>query len=131
MSKATFVLIPGAGGDGRYWYLVARLLQAKGHDAVPVSLPSGDDSAGWKEYADVAVDAVGDRRGVIVVAQSLGGFTAPLVCERVRVELLVLLNAMIPAPGETGEAWWSNTGQGDAMRDHLIGLGLVIEGRRR
>ena len=70
------------------------------------------------------MDAVGDRRGVVVVAQSLGGFSAPLVCERIRVELLVLLNAMIPAPGETGEAWWSNTGQGDAMRDHLIGLGL-------
>ena len=91
---------------------------------MPVSLPAGDDSAGWQEYADVAVDAVGDRRGVIVVAQSLGGFSAPLVCERIRVELLVLLNAMIPAPGETGEAWWSNTGQGDAMRDHLIELGL-------
>ena len=127
MSRATFVLIPGAGGDDRYWYLVVRRLQARGHDAVAVSLPAGDDSAGWKEYADVAVDAVGDRTGVIVVAQSLGGFTAPLVCERVPVELLVLLNAMIPAPGETGEAWWSNTGQGDAMRDHLIGLGLQAE----
>jgi pimeloyl-ACP methyl ester carboxylesterase len=127
MSRATFVLIPGAGGDDRYWYLVVRRLQARGHDAVAVSLPAGDDSAGWKEYADVTVDAVGDRTGVIVVAQSLGGFSAPLVCERVPVELLVLLNAMIPAPGETGEAWWSNTGQGDAMRDHLIGLGLSAE----
>jgi len=39
----------------------------------------------------------------------------------------VLLNAMIPAPGETGEAWWSNTGQGDAMRDHLAALGLSPE----
>ena len=128
MSRATFVLIPGAGGDGRYWYLVARGLRARGHDAVPVSLPAGDDSAGWKEYADVAVDALGDRGGVVVVAQSLGGFSAPLICERVPVELVVLLNAMIPVPGETGEAWWSNTGQGDAMRDHLIALGLSPEG---
>ncbi len=127
MSRSTFVLIPGAGGDGRYWYLVERLLRAKGHDAVPVSLPAGDDSAGWNEYAEVTVDAVGDRTGTVVVAQSLGGFSAPLVCERVRVELLVLLNAMIPVPGETGEAWWSNTGQGDAMRDHLVGLGLSQE----
>jgi pimeloyl-ACP methyl ester carboxylesterase len=124
MPRATFVLIPGAGGDERYWYLVVRRLRARGHDAVAVSLPAGDDSAGWKEYADVTVEAVGDRPGVVLVAQSLGGFSAPLVCERIPVELLVLLNAMIPAPGETGEAWWSNTGQGDAMRDRLIGLGL-------
>ena len=127
MSGATFVLIPGAGGDARYWYLVVRGLEARGNDVVAVSLPAGDDSAGWKEYAGVAVDAVGDRTGVIVVAQSLGGFSAPLVCERVRVERLVLLNAMIPTPGETGEAWWSNTGQGDAMRDHMIGLGLSAD----
>ena len=127
MSRATFVLIPGAGGDGRYWYLVARRLQAKGHDAIPVSLPAGDDSASWKEYADVAVDAISDGGGVVVVAQSLGGFSAPLVCQRARVELVVLLNAMIPVPGETGEAWWFNTRQGDAMRDHLIGLGLSPE----
>jgi pimeloyl-ACP methyl ester carboxylesterase len=127
MSRATFVLIPGAGGDGRYWYQVVRRLQDRGHDAVAVSLPAGDDSAGWKEYANAAADAVGDRTGLILVAQSLGGFSAPLVCEKVPVELLVLLNAMIPAPGETGEAWWSNTGQGDAMRDHLTALGLSPE----
>ena len=127
MSIATFVLIPGAGGADRYWYRVVRRLQARGHDAVPVTLPAGDDSAGWKEYADVVVDAVGDRTGVIVVAQSLGGFSAPLVCERIQVELMVLVNAMIPAPGESGEAWWSNTGQADAMREHLIGLGLSPE----
>jgi pimeloyl-ACP methyl ester carboxylesterase len=125
MTKATFLLIPGAGGDERYWYLIVLRLRALGHDAVAVSLPAGDDSAGWKEYADVAVDALGRHRSsVIVVAQSLGGFSAPLVCERVPVELLVMLNAMIPTLGETGEAWWSNTGQGDAMRDHLISLGL-------
>jgi len=128
MSKTTFLLIPGAGGDGGYWYLVVRRLRAMGHDAVAVSLPAGDDSAGWKEYADVAVDALGgDRSGIVVVAQSLGGFSAPLICERVPVELLVLLNAMIPTSGETGEAWWANTGQGGAMRDHLTGLGLSPE----
>jgi pimeloyl-ACP methyl ester carboxylesterase len=61
---------------------------------------------------------------VILVAQSLAGFSAPLVCERVPVKLLVLLNAMIPRPGETGSEWWSNTGQREAMRAHLTTLGL-------
>lgn len=45
-----------------------------------------------------------------MVAQSLGGFTAPLVCERTRVRMLVLVNAMIPVPGETAGDWWQNTG---------------------
>ena len=46
----------------------------------------------------------------MLVAQSMGGFTAPLVCERVPVELLVLVNAMVPKPGETGHEWWTATG---------------------
>ena len=91
-------------------------IAGQGQEAIPVSLPAGDDSAGWKEYADAAADALGDRTGVIVVAQSLGGFSAPLVCERVPVKLLVLLNAMIPAPGETGGGVVveHRTGRGDA-----------------
>ena len=44
------------------------------------------------------------------MGQSLGGFTAPLVCDRVPVEVLVLVAAMVPSPGETGLDWWDNTG---------------------
>ena len=124
MSKTTYVLIPVAGGDAWYWHLVVPRLQERGHDVVAVSLPAGDDSAGWTAYADTIVDSIGDRTGVILVAQSLGGFSAPLVCERVRVELLILLNAMIPKPGETGSEWWSNTGQREAMQANLTALGL-------
>jgi pimeloyl-ACP methyl ester carboxylesterase len=32
------------------------------------------------------------------------------------VSRLVLLNAMIPVPGETGGEWWTNTGQDEARR---------------
>ena len=119
MANTTYALVPGAGGDAWYWHLLVPLLEERGHDAVVVSLPAADDSAGWTEYADSVVEAIGDRTGVILVAQSLGGFSAPLVSERVPVELLVLLNAMIPLPGETGAEWWSNTGQGAAMHDRL------------
>ena len=124
MAKTTYALIPGAGGDGRYWFLVESRLRERGHDAIAISLPAGDDSAGWTEYADAVVDAVGDREHVVLVAQSLAGFTAPLVCERISVDLVVLINAMIPRPGETGSDWWSNTGQGAAMREHLVAIGL-------
>ena len=108
MSKTTYALIPGSGGDTWYWHLVVPRLQERGHDVVAVSLPAGDDSAGWSAYADTIVDSIGGRTCVVLVAQSLAGFSAPLVCERVPVELLVLLNAMIPRPGETGSEWWSS-----------------------
>jgi pimeloyl-ACP methyl ester carboxylesterase len=60
-------------------------------------------------YADQVVEAIGTRH-VALVGQSLGGFTAPLVWEQVRVRMLVFINAMIPVPGETPGQWWDGTG---------------------
>jgi len=124
---ATFVLIPGAGGDPWEWHLLAPELEALGHDVVAVRLPSGDDRAGWAEYADAVVEAIGDRGDIVLVAQSLAGFSAPLVCERQRVDLLVLLNAMIPRPGETGNDWWSNTRRKEAEQAYYAEVGLPPE----
>jgi pimeloyl-ACP methyl ester carboxylesterase len=86
------------------------LLRGQGHAVIAPDLPCDDDSAGLKQYTDVVVKAIGFFTDIVVVAQSLGGFTAPLVCERVPAELLILVAAMIPAPDETGNAWWTNTG---------------------
>lgn len=111
----TFVLIPGAGGAASYWHLVEPELRSRGHRTIAVDLPAGDDKAGFAEYADAVVAAI-DRAGpeaagdLVIVAQSMGGFTAPTVCQRVPVSLLVLVNAMIPADGETAGDWWENTG---------------------
>lgn len=110
MGVATYVLIHGAGSDSWYWHLVVPRLRARGHDVVAVDLPCDDDAAGLQEYAQAVVDAVGDRRDVILVAQSLAGFTAPLVCDRLPVMLLVLVAAMVPRPGEPPGEWWANTG---------------------
>jgi pimeloyl-ACP methyl ester carboxylesterase len=121
------VLIPGAGGSDWYWHRVLPELKARGHAVLAVALPAGDDTAGWSEYADAIVRAVGHRTGVALVAQSLAGFSAPLACDRVSVDLLVLVNAMIPVPGETGEAWWSDTGQQAAQREYLAAIGLTPE----
>lgn len=109
-----FVLIPGAGGSAFYWHRLVPELERRGHGAVAVELPAADDRAGLGEYADAVVDAVGDRQPVVLVAQSMGACTAPLVCERVPVTLIVLLNAMVPAAGETLGDWWANTGQPEA-----------------
>jgi pimeloyl-ACP methyl ester carboxylesterase len=107
---ATFVLIHGAGDSGWYWHLVEPELRARGHDVIAPDLPSEDDSAGLSEHADAVVDSIGGRRELVVVAQSAAGFVAPLVCERVPVELLVLVAGLVPEPGETAEDWWANTG---------------------
>jgi len=114
---ATFVLIHGAGGDSWYWHLVVPELRARGHEVVAVDLPCEDDSAGLPEYADAVVEAIGDRTDLVLVAQSMAGFTAPLVCERMPVDLMVLLAAMVPAPGESPGDWWDNTGWEQARRE--------------
>ncbi|MGD9705980.1 MAG: alpha/beta hydrolase, partial [Acidimicrobiia bacterium] len=115
---ATYVLIHGAGSDSWYWHLVVPLLEERGHDVVAVDLPCDDDSAGLRDYADAVVDAIGDRTDLIVVAQSMAGFTAPLICDRLPVQLLVLVAAMVPLPGESPGDWWANTGHEEAMRRH-------------
>lgn len=120
---ATYVLIHGAGSDSWYWHLVVPELQARGHTTVAVDLPSDDDSAGWDEYADAVVDAVGDRPDLVVVGQSLAGFTAPMVCERLPARLMILVAGMIPRPGETGGEWWANTGHEEAMRARAMSDG--------
>jgi pimeloyl-ACP methyl ester carboxylesterase len=107
---SVFVLVPGAGGAAWYWHRVVPELRARGHEAVAVDLPGADESAGLPEYADAVAEAIGGRHDVVLVAQSMGGFTAPVVCARIPVRLLVLVNAMIPLPGETPGAWWDNTG---------------------
>jgi pimeloyl-ACP methyl ester carboxylesterase len=113
---AAYVLIHGASSDSWYWHRVVPELRALGHDVVAPDLPSDDDAAGWTEYTDAVVGAIGSRKGVIVVAQSLAGYTAPIVCTRVPVDLLVLVAAMVPAPHESPVEWWTNTRHAHAKR---------------
>jgi pimeloyl-ACP methyl ester carboxylesterase len=115
---ATYVLVHGAGDVGWYWHLVDAELRDRGHDVVAPDLPSEDEAAGWSEYADAVIDAIGDRTDRVLVAQSLGGFTAPIVCDRVPADLLVLVAAMVPVSGETGNEWWANSGYQRWVREH-------------
>jgi pimeloyl-ACP methyl ester carboxylesterase len=98
-------------------------------------VPCEDESAGWEEYAETVVEAIGDRRGVVVVGHSLGGFAAPLVCVRVPVDLLVLVAAMIPSPGERLADWCVNAGYEETGYDdvfyHDLLRELAAEERRR
>jgi pimeloyl-ACP methyl ester carboxylesterase len=123
------VLIPGAGGQGWVWHLVEADLRRRGYDAFAVDLPAADESQGLPGYADAVVSAIRERAAgeravgeraageraagdapVTIAAYSLGAFTAPLVWQQVPARQVILVNAMIPQPGETPGAWWDNVG---------------------
>jgi pimeloyl-ACP methyl ester carboxylesterase len=112
----TFVLVPGAGGSARYFHRLVAALEQSGYQAIPVDIREDDPSLGLPEYADVVEHAIGGRDDVVLVAQSMGAFTAAVVAHRVRLRGLVLLNAMIPLPNETPGEWWEATGQPEARR---------------
>ena len=73
-----------------------------------------------REYTDVVLTAVkdlGEGPGpLVLVGQSMGALTATLVCATIPADLLVLVNPMVPRPGETPGAWWENTGHEQAVR---------------
>jgi len=123
----TYVLIPGADGRAWFWHRLAPLLRERGHEVIAVDLPATDPAAGLEAYAAAVTTAIGDRRtDLILVAQSLGGFTAPLVAERVPVALMILLNAMVPRPGESAGEWWGNTGQAEARAEQYAREGREL-----
>ncbi|TPG25519.1 alpha/beta fold hydrolase [Mycolicibacterium hodleri] len=121
----SFVLIPGAGGSAWFWHRVVPLLIASGADAIAVELPAADDAADLNTYADVVCRAVSDVTGpLVVVGQSMGAFTAPIVATRVPTSALVLVNPMVPTVGESPGAWWTATGQAAARSAYFSRIGL-------
>lgn len=112
---AQFLLIPGAGGDPWYWHLVAAQLLAKGHVAVSVDLPADDDRCALPEYVAITIDAARGFDDPVLVAQSLGGFTAAMAAPHLPVRALAFVNGMIPLPGETPGEWWSATDHAHAQ----------------
>src|SRR5262245_8137451 len=118
-SVSTFAFIHGAGDVGWYWHLVERDLRAHGHVTAAPDLPIEDDQAGLGDYAEVVVDAIGGDSDAVVVAQSFGGYVAPLVAERVNARLIVLVAGMVPAPHESAEEMFATTAwQPTALEDN-------------
>ena len=107
---ATYVLIHGAGDSSWSWHLVAADLRSRGHEVIAPDLPCDDEAAGLSDYADTVVSAIGERKDLVIVGISFGGYTAPLVSARVPTDLLVLVAGMVPAPGESAQEMFANTG---------------------
>ncbi len=121
--RRCFVLLPGAGGSAWYWHRVVARLAAAGHDTLAIDLPGADDQADLDAYAAQTVDEIGERRGIVLVAQSMGAFVAPLVAERVPVDAVVLVNPMVPVPDERPRDWWGATGSEAARREAAVARG--------
>lgn len=118
-----FVLLPGAGGAAWYWHRVTALLEAAGHEALAIELPGADETAGLAEYVTRTVAEIRDRTGIVLVAQSMGAFLAPLVAREVAIDALVLVNPMVPVPGERPHDWWGATGSEPARRAAAVARG--------
>lgn len=92
---ATFCLVHGAWHGAWCWDRLVPELEALGHGAVAVDLPSHDPNAGLADYAAaVAAAAAGAD---VLVGHSFGGLTIPLV----PAKRLVFLCALIPEPGRS------------------------------
>lgn len=99
-----YLLLHGASSTGWMWHRVEPLLQNAGHSTIAPDLPNADPEAGLQTYAEVAYAAsepLGEEP-IVIVAQSMAGLYAPLLPALRPVARLVLLNAMIPKPGESG-----------------------------
>jgi pimeloyl-ACP methyl ester carboxylesterase len=124
---ATFAFIHGASDVGWYWHLVEADLRDRGHETVAPDLPIEDDDAGLSTYADVVVGAIAGRRNVVVVAQSFGGYVAPIVADRIDARLIVLVAGMMPSPGESAEEMFERTGWQPEQREDTSSIGLFYQ----
>jgi pimeloyl-ACP methyl ester carboxylesterase len=98
----TFVLVHGGFGSPAELAPVIPELEALGHHAIAVDLPSTDPAATLDDYADTVVGAMAGIDGpVVVVAHSAGGATISLVPGRTRVDRLVYVTAFVPEPGRS------------------------------
>lgn len=113
-----YALVHGAGDLGWYWHLVEAELGSRGHVTVAPDLPAGDDTLTLTDYRDAVLDAVARVRPVprrwVVVGQSFGAFTAPLVADRLDADAVVLVAGMVPSPGERPDDWWDDVGYAEA-----------------
>jgi pimeloyl-ACP methyl ester carboxylesterase len=73
------------------------------------------------------VAAAGAAEDAVLVAASLGAFTAPLALAQLETVAVVLVNPMIPLPDETPAAWWRNTRAVEARQARAARVGYPTE----
>ncbi|MFE0820660.1 alpha/beta fold hydrolase [Streptomyces sp. NPDC058847] len=96
---STFVLVHGAWHGVWCWDRLVPELEARGHRAVAVDLPSDAPEADSGAYLRAIDKYVDDPRSTVLVAHSMAGLIAPVYAERRPVRELVLLSCLLPLPG--------------------------------
>ena len=118
-----YVLIHGAADVGWSWHLVEAELRSRGQASVAPDLPGGDDALTLTDYRDAVVRAASAVEPAptswVVVGQSFGAFTAPLVAERLDADALVFVAGMIPTLGEAPDDWWEHVGYAQAAEEFV------------
>ena len=67
-----------------YWALLVPELERRGHQATAVDIAEDDPALGLPDYAEIVDQAIGARQEVVLVAQLMAGFTAPMAASRSR-----------------------------------------------
>lgn len=109
MAKETYVLVHGAYEDASSWRFVTPYLKKDGSDVIVVDLPGRPSNpldakqTSLDLYRDTIVKAIGDRKDVVLVGHSFGGFQISNVAEAVpeKIKRLVYVAAFLPQSGAT------------------------------
>ena len=100
----TFVLVHGGWHGAWCWEKLIPEIEARGHKAAAMDLPSDDPEATFETYADVVAASIRDLPpdgDVVLVGHSLAGQTVPIVAAREPVRRLVYLCALPAIPGRS------------------------------
>ncbi len=93
---ATFGLVHGAWHGAWCWETVIPELQARGHSAIAMDLPSDQRAATFADYAEAVAASLPPNPDLVLVGHSLAGMVIPLVALQRPVRTLVFLCALVP-----------------------------------
>lgn len=108
-AKNTFVIVHGAFQDSSVWNDVKIRLEKSGDEVILVNLPgrkssnSGVETANSASYGKKIIEAIGERKNVILVGHSFGGIQISNVAEMIpnQIKALVYVAAYLPVSGDS------------------------------
>ncbi|MBN9457952.1 MAG: alpha/beta hydrolase [Bosea sp.] len=110
---ATFILIPGGWQGGWVYDSVAEMLNARGHNALPITLAGLGDAPAPTANLDTHIGEVLDAAErcdgeLVIVGHSYAGMVVSGVADAVpsRIRALVYVDAYVP---DSGDSMWSLT----------------------